>query len=276
MLDKIQELGEFAPTNFNSRTIVEITGEKKSDGWFFHASTGEEWLLKLKFRTAKSTFKRDEIVQRLNLKPLNEMPDLPVYGTEPRVKCKNLRGPWQEVQLQVHAWDEIDTPAFWQFVEDAVRGFQKFADKAAINPENIMPWKVLGQKWHFARKGFPPGKKVSWDGEVLEELCELLSDTAEGQFLWNNQQLIHYCLKGRSEPWATVFTKKPHAVELHLNGPKNKFALGRVTTFGVTPSLDKDRPDRDVVRLQFNSVEQLSDEALNDFLNEHAEAVTEK
>jgi excinuclease ABC subunit A len=276
VIDKIQELGEFAPTNFNSRTIVEITGEKKSDGWFFHASTGEEWLLKLKFRTAKSTFKRDEIVHQLNLKPLNEMPDLPVYGTEPRVKCKNLRGPWQEVQLQVHAWDEIDTPAFWKFVEDAVRGFQKFADKAAINPENIMPWKVLGQKWHFARKGFPPGKKVSWDSEVLEELCELLSDTAEGQFLWNNQQLIHYCLKGRSEPWATVFTKKPHAVELHLNGPKNKFALGRVTTLGVTPSLDKDRPDRDVVRLQFNSVEQLTDEALNDFLNEHADAVTEK
>ena len=46
-------------------------------------------------------------------KPLNEMPDLPIYGNEPRVKCKNLRGPWQEVQLAVHAWDEIDTPAFW-------------------------------------------------------------------------------------------------------------------------------------------------------------------
>ena len=276
VVDKIQALGEFAPTNFNSRTIVEITGEKKSDGWFFHASTGEEWLLKLKFRTAKSTFKREEIVERLNLKPLNEMPDLPVYGTEPRVKCKNLRGPWQEVQLQVHAWDEINSPAFWKFVEESVRGFQKFADKAAINPENIMPWKVLGQKWHFARKGFPPGKKVSWDSEVLEELCELLSDTAEGQFLWNNQQLIHYCLKGRSEPWATVLTKKPHAVELHLNGPKNKFALGRVASFGLTPSMDKDRADRDVVRLQFDAVDQITDEALGDFLNEHAEAAVEK
>ena len=272
VIDKIHELGEFAPTNFNSRTIVEITGEKKSDGWFFHASTGEEWLLKLKFRTAKSTFKRDDVVQQLNLKPLNEMPDLPVYGTEPRVKCKNLRGPWQEVQLQVHSFDEIDNAAFWKFVEAAVRGFQKFADRVQLNPADVMPWKVLGQKWHFARKGFPPGKKVAWDSEVLEELCELLSDTAEGQFLWNNQQLIHFCLKGKSEPWATVYTKKPAAVELHLNGPKNKFALGRVTTLGSAPSMDKDRPDRDVVRLQFDSVEQINDEALSDFLNEHAEA----
>ena len=131
---------------------------------------------------------------------------------------------------------------------------------------------MLGRKWHLSRKGFPPGKRVHWETEVLEELCELLSDTAEGQFLWNNQQLIHFCLKGKSEPWATVYTKKPAAVELHLNGPKNKFALGRVTTLGSAPSMDKDRPDRDVVRLQFDSVEQINDEALSDFLNEHAEA----
>ncbi len=29
------------PTNWNHRTIVEIAGEKKTDGWFFHAITGE-------------------------------------------------------------------------------------------------------------------------------------------------------------------------------------------------------------------------------------------
>ena len=272
VIDKIQELGEFSPTDFGNRTIVEICGERKSDGWFFHAVTGEEWLLKLKFRTAKSTFRRETLVERLNLKPLNEMRDLPVYGTEPRVKCKNLRGPWQEVQLQVHGWDEINRPEFWEFVEAAVRGFRKFADRKQINPEDVMPWKVLGQKWHFARKGFPPGKKIAWETEVLEELCELLTDVGEGQFLWNNQQLIHYCLKGRSEPWATVFTKKPGAVELHLNGPKNQFALGRVTTFGLNPALDKERPDRDVVRLQFNDAEQVVDESLGEFLREHAAA----
>ena len=276
VIDKIQESGDFSPTNFNTRTIVEICGDRKSDGWFFHAVTGEEWLLKLKFRTAKSTFRREDLIAKLDLKPLNEMRELPVYGTEPRVKCKNLRGPWQEVQLQVHAWDEINKPVFWEFVEAAVKGFQKFADRKQINPEDVMPWKVLGQKWHFARKGFPPGKKIAWETEVLEELCELLTDVGEGQFLWNNQQLIHYCLKGRSEPWATVLTKKPGAVELHLNGPKNQFALGRITTFGLNPALDKERPDRDVVRLQFNDAEQVVDEALGDFLREHAAKVGEK
>ena len=151
---------------------------KKSDGWFFHAITGEQWLLKLKFRVAKNTFQRDDLVSRLWLKPLNEMADLPVYGNEPRVQCKNLRGPWQEVQLQVHALDEIDRPEFWKFLEQAVAGFQRFTERVQQRPEDVMPWKVLGQKWHFARKGFPPGKKVQWEVEVLEELCEMLAAAA--------------------------------------------------------------------------------------------------
>ena len=167
---EVQELGEFAPTNWNSRTIVEITGEKKSDGWFFHAITGEKWLVKLKFRTAKRTFEREKLVADLGLKPLNDMDDIEAYGRGPRVKCKNLRGPWQEVQIDAHSWEEIDTPEFWSFLKRAVAGFQKFAERVGTKPEDVMPWKVLGQKWHLSRKGFPPGKKPVWKPEVLEEL----------------------------------------------------------------------------------------------------------
>ena len=70
---RIHELGEFSETNWNNRTVVEISAAKKSDGWFFHAITGEQWLLKLKFRTAKRTFERDTLIAELDLKPLNEM-----------------------------------------------------------------------------------------------------------------------------------------------------------------------------------------------------------
>src|SRR5690606_25709493 len=139
------DTGAFSQTNWNSRTVVEICGERKSDGWFFHALTGEEWLVKLKFRVAKRTFQRERLVAALDLKPLNEMHDLPVYGSEPRVKCKNLRGPWQEVQLAVHHWNEIDKPEFWQFLETSIEGFEKYAERAENNPEELMPWKVMGR-----------------------------------------------------------------------------------------------------------------------------------
>ncbi len=270
VVDRIQELGEFAETDWSERSVVEISAVKKSDGWFFHAITGETWLVKLKFRVYRGTFQRDELQSRIELKTLNELAELPIYGNEPRVKVKTLRGPWQEVEIRVHTLAEIDTPEFWSFLEDAVAGFSRFLEKAEVKPEEISPWKALGQKWHFMRKGFPPGKSVAWPMELLEELCELLKDNAPGgQFLWSNQQLVHYIPAGHREPWATIQTKKPHALLLHLTGPKGKFGKGRLLELGAERDLDDTRADRDVVRLQFVAEEHLHRGDLRAFLREH-------
>ncbi len=269
VVDRIQAAGTFGDTNWNARTIVEISSPTRSDGWFMHAITGEEWLLKLKFRVAKNTFKREQLVAQLNLKPLDDLPDLPVYGHELRVKCKNLRGPFQEVQLQVHTLAEVDKPAFWKFVDAAIAGFNKFADRVRLNPEDLMPWKVLGQKWHFLRKGFPPGKPPQWDVDLLEELCELLQETApQGQFLWNNQQLVHVFVPEQQEPWATIYTKRSATLDLVLTGPKGRFALGRVTELGLDREFQTG-PQRDVLRLRFQSSEDLDRGDLRPFLAEH-------
>ena len=144
-------------------------------------SPAEEWLLKMKFRIARNTFKREELVEKLDLKPLNDMPDLPLYGTEPRVRCRNLRGPWQEVELRVHGYNEIDRKEFWEFVDRAVAGFGTFAEKVQAKSDILHPWRQLGRTWHLARRGFPVGKKIHWEVNVLEELLELLArDRAEG------------------------------------------------------------------------------------------------
>jgi len=275
VIERIQRESDlFSETDFNSRTIVEIRAAKKSDGWFFHAITGEEWLLKMKFRTAKNTFQREELIRRLDLKPLNDMPDLPLYGTEPRVRCKNLRGPWQEVELRVHAYDEIDRDEFWEFIDAAVAGFGEFTERVQKGSDVLQPWKQLGRKWHFARKGFPLGKKVLWSVDVLEELCELLSETApKAQVLWNNKQLVPWYVPEQREAWASVQTKKLDAVYLHLTGPKGRFALGQITRLGHEPQLDGQYPECDVVRLKFRSADDLSRGNLAGFLKEHVAAV---
>ncbi len=175
---KIQELGDFSETNWNDRSVVEIAAQKKADGWFLHAITGEQWLLKLKFRMAKATFNREELISKLAMKPLNELHELPVYGTDRRVKVKTLRGPWQEVEMRVHSLEEIDHQDFWRFVEQAVAGFKKITQRVQQDPESVMPWTVLGRKWHLLRKGFPPGKRIAWEAEVLEELLEMLLSAA--------------------------------------------------------------------------------------------------
>lgn len=270
VVDCIHELGEFSETDWGERGVVEISAVKKSDGWFFHAITGETWLLKMKFRVYRGTFKRESLLERIKLKTLNELADLPLYGNEPRVKVKSAKGPWQEVEIRVHTLEEIDTPEFWSFLEEAVQGFFKFTDKAQSRPEDISPWKILGQKWHFLRKGFPPGRAPQWDAEVWEELYEMLQDVApQGQFLWNNQQLVHLIVPQQREPWATIQTKKPQSLILHLTGPKGKFPLGRLLDYGSAQELDDSRPDRDTARIHFVHGEHLHRGNLVAFMKEH-------
>jgi excinuclease ABC subunit A len=270
----------FSDTDWGTRSVVEICAAKKSDGWFFHAITAEEWLLKMKFRTARNTFQREELVEKLALKPLNDMPELPLYGTEPRVRCRNLRGPWQEIELRVHSYAEIDRPEFWEFVDRAVAGFAKFREKVLEKSEKsdiLHPWKQLGRTWHFARKGFSIGKKIYWDMEVLEDIVELLTEVApEGQFLWNNKQVVPIYLPEQREPWAAIQTKKRDAVYLHLMCPKGRFTLGQVTDLGNNPEVDGSKPNVDAILLKFRSTEDIAKGDLRGFLKEHLKAAAKK
>ncbi len=288
---RIQDLGDFSATNWNNRTIVEVAAAKKTDGWFFHAITGEPWLIKLKFRTAKKTFQRDQLMIDLDFKPLNDIPEIESYGRTSRVKCKNLRGPWQEVQIAAYSWEEIDTPAFWAFLEKAVAGFQKFTDRIEQNPADMMPWKILGRKWHLARKGFPPGKKPDWPLEVLEDLLEHLSEATtlpgelasaggpptqtlkpSSQFLWNNQQVINLMIPEQRDPWAVIYTKRLGGVDLQLNGPSGAFATGRIAELAAQRVINTD-DDRDQIKLRFVTAEDLDKGDLADFLSEHIETL---
>ena len=179
------------------------------------------------------------------------------------------------MQIDAHSWEEINTPAFWSFVEQAVAGFQKFAARIETKPEDVMPWKVLGQKWHLSRKGFPPGKKTAWKPEVLEELLEMLSETVPGgQFLWNNQNVVYMMVPGVRKPWATVYTKRLAGVDVVLNGPKGAFQLGSVAELGTERSLDTDAEDKDQVKLRFVTTEELHAENVSAFLEAHVESLT--
>ncbi len=270
VVDRIQDGGAFSDTDWNSRSVVEIAAEKKSAGWFFHAITGETWFLKMKFRVAKNTFQRQDLLKRLPLKTLNQLDDVPIYGNEPRVKCRALRGPWQEVQIAAHAWDEIDTPEFWAFLDEAIAGFQKYTRLTELKLEDHMPWKKLGQRWHFLRKGFSAGRRILWDIEVWEELHEILQHVApDGQFLWNNQVLVHLVLKSQREPWITVCTKRCESLDMNLNGPKGCVTLGRIADLARERELDATAEDRDVVKLRFRTLEDLHKGDLVKFLEEH-------
>ncbi|RMF88592.1 MAG: excinuclease ABC subunit A, partial [Planctomycetota bacterium] len=277
VVDYIDATDRFSPVDWNSQTIVEIRAKKKSAGWFFHAITGERWLLKMKFRTARNTFVAKELIEQLDLKPLNEMPDLPLYGREPRTHVTNRSGPWQEIELRVHSFDEIDHPEFWAFLDRAMDGFLRVVEKAETNPQDLLPWKALGKKWHTLDRGFPPGTSRRWNPELLDRLCELLLQVVPNSRIgWKNKVTVPFVHPDTGTAWAILHTKRPNALRLVLPVPKNRITQGRILSIGRSPSIDGSRDDVDHVRLRFRTPADLKPTELLELLKECAAAQADR
>ena len=161
-------------------------------------------------------------------------------------------------------------PAAWIQAVQAVSGFAQFTERVGRQSDILHPWRQLGRKWHVARRGFPLGKKVRWEVDVLERLFRLLERAApDGQFQWTNKQVVPLSVAGQKEPWAAVQTKKLDAVYLTLTGPKGRFTLGQITGLGHDPDLDAQRPDVDLLRLKFRSRQDLARGNLAALLKKH-------
>ncbi|MDO4586601.1 MAG: hypothetical protein Q4C95_04800 [Planctomycetia bacterium] len=265
IVDKIEESNYFAETDWNNRTIVEIRADKKSLGWFFHAITGEEWLLKLKFRTAKNTFKKDILQQQLNLCPLNEIDEIPLYGTISRVKVETT-GPWQEVELKVYSYEEIDRPEFWNFLDLAIERFGQFTDKAKDNSIDLTPWRSLGKEWHLTpRNCYGGSDKPKWPMKLLETIFEVVAQVSPDSLpVWTNKVIVPFYLKKdqKQRPWVQIYTKNCEFICIQLNVPKNTVPLGRLLDIGIEQEVDGSNADYDAVYLRFTTEKEFDVETM--------------
>ncbi len=269
VVDRLEESSLFAETDWNNRTIVEIRAEKKSLGWFFHAITSEEWLLKLKFRTAPETFDRETLVRELDLKPLNDVDEIPLYGTQPRVKVESA-GLWQEIELKVYSFEEIDRPEFWAFLDRAVERFGEAVERAKENEIDLTPWKTKGREWHLMPGGCYGGRdKPRWAFGILEKSLEIVEAVApDSKPVWTNKIVVPFYEKGAKRPWCQIYTKNCDFVCVQVNAPKGSAPLGRVAGVGFEPEVDASSPDFDAVYLRFRTKNEFEPEKLRAFLEE--------
>jgi excinuclease ABC subunit A len=267
---RVHEAGTFSATNWNHRSVVEIAAPSKSHGWFLHAMTGMEWLVRLVFRVSKNAFKQADLVRRLGIRPLNETEGLEVYGSEERVQVDSLKGPWQAVTILVHRLSEIDTPAFREFLSQAVASFQQNIKRMQTKPEDVMPWKLNGERWHLGEKGFPAGKRLKWDRALLPRLVDLVREVEPAvEINWSNRAAIALRVPGTKRLWAQWWTKESSGLHCRFLGKKGQFNLAQIESFGVSPSISGHRADGDVVRLIFQHADHLQPVKLKQFLAEH-------
>jgi excinuclease ABC subunit A len=266
----VHGLGTFGATNWNHRSVVEIAAPSKSQGWFLHVMTGMEWLVRLVFRVGRNAFRQADLVQRLGIRPLNETPGLEVYGNEERVWVTSHKGPWQSVTVLAHRLSEIDTPAFREFVKEAAASFQANLKRMQTKPEDVMPWKVNGQRWHLGDKGFPVGRPVRWSRAVLQRLLDLVKEVEpQVEIDWDTRDAIKLKVAGVSRSWAQWRTKESDGLDCRFFGKKGQFNLSRVEGFGVSPSINGNRDDSDVLRLVFQHEDHVHAAKLKELLAEH-------
>jgi excinuclease ABC subunit A len=234
-----------------------------------------EWLVRLVFRVGKNTFKTDDLVKRLGIKPLNDTPGLEVYGDQERVWVTSHKGPWQSVTVLVHRLSEIDTPGFRQFLQEAVQSYQATVVRLRTKPEDLMPWKVNGEKWHLGEKGFPAGRKLLWERSLLPRLLELVREIEPGvEVDWKQRAAITLRVPGVKRAWAQWRTKESTGLDCRFLGKRGQFNLAQVEGLGASATLAQ-RGNGDLLRLGFVHEERLQAAKLKEVLRQHLQGFRE-
>ncbi len=257
-------------TDWNDRNVIRIASSQRSAVKFLHIFTNDEWLLKLSFRVAKNTFQREKIVPALNLRPLNEFPELPLYGTSPRVQVIDAKEGFQEIELRVHYWNEFNRNEMWAFFEQAQESFNSLVQQAEDSPGELKPWKIMGRKWHESSKGFLGNTKPAWRPELIQTIiAELEKIAPNASWGWQNKTVVSVTPLESKKIWARLTTKRPDAVYLELFNEKNLFPRGRISEFGFEPEINERNIENDCLRFSFRNIDDWQKADFPDFLTEH-------
>lgn len=258
VIDLLADDDRLSPVNWNHRSTVEVKANGGL-GWFLHARTGHEWMMSLCFRVKKNAFSQKELDTALNLTPIDDVEDLHYYSQSPRVKVRNMKTPWQEVTIKVWKKQEIDTPAFREFLTQAVEAHLAQAVKEKANPDDLTPWKQLGRKWHLMKKGLP--KRPAWNFETLDKLLPAVEKSFAGcEADFGIRSKINWKDKESGQPRAELHTKRKDGVDLVVYVPTASVTVGTIAQFGTEQQIQPARNGTDAVRLRFDDPNQITTE----------------
>ncbi|QDT18105.1 excinuclease ABC subunit UvrA [Alienimonas californiensis] len=268
VVSTLEDLGGFAAPNWGERSVVEVTGEDKPATWFLHAKTAQEWFCALTFRVKQGAFDQDALRRRFPWKPADEL-DLPVYGSDARVRARNLAGGWQEITFKPHWLKEVTTPEFSAFLEEARASYLDAAAPADDAEDDRAPWERLGRGWHASPQGFV-GRGPKWKPEVLDALADSIAAAVpDAAATWTAKTVVPFKRNGDADAFAELHTKRPAGLDLTIAVEPGSLALGRVASLGAERELARHRGG-EAVKLRFRTVTQASDPRLRTLLAELA------
>ncbi len=256
VIDLLAKEKRLTPVNWSHRSTVEV----KADGglgWLLHARTGHEWMLSFCFRVRKHTFEKKSLNAALGLTPIDDVEEIQYYSQSPRVNVRNMKTPWQEVTIKVWKKEEIDNSSFKSFLQQVVAAHLGQATKEKANPDDLMPWKQLGRKWHLMKKGLP--KKPGWDFRTIEKLLPVVEKVFKSCDVDHGvRSKINWKHKDSGDPAVELHTKRKDGVDLVVYVPQDSVTVGAIAGFGTEQEVKSHRDGRDRVRIRFESPGQVS------------------
>jgi len=273
IVDRLEALDDFAPADWSKRSVVEIKARSGESAWFMRARTGDATFLVLKLRVGRNVFDPENLEDQLDLGSGGEIAEANSDEAVERVVLSRPRGPWQEVQLRLASLDEIDHDGFWKFLDQAVESFRHKIGSSSESPDDLMPWKALGRRWHVGQYGFDRDQKTEWDADVLEQVSARLQEAMpDGRFDWSHREVVYFRHPKQEKPLAIIHTKRRSAVDLLLRWPKGKVSLDELRDVGFEQKLDDRRKTYDVLKLRFREVDHLAGSKLHTLLEHQAAA----
>jgi excinuclease ABC subunit A len=241
--------GKLAPTNYNSRSTVEIKMPGTQTPWFFHARTGNTWLLDLSFRVPPRAFSAAEVRKLVPLKVLDDCDDLPIYGREPRVSVRHSGRLTDDIRILVNNKQEIATADAREFIQRAFKAYQRLIRKLAEDIVIRQPWRVAGRAWHLGQQMINKRDQLRWRGTLVAELLGRLKKLdPQLKEDWTRKVMIvleHPDIEGI---WGRLITNHPHAMRIEFRVRRGQFTPTLVEKLGLDVKIRQMRGNEDQVQ----------------------------
>jgi excinuclease ABC subunit A len=155
VVDRIAAIGGLPPADWSQRSVVRVAGPEPDSPPFFEATTGHEWVVTLRFRVPRNTFKPADLAAQLRLTPFAEGP-VPVLSDAERLAVANARGAGQEITITCHSAADLETPGFDAFLGRAIASL-----RGQAGPPAAAPVEGFGASWRTKLESLPARKKSS-------------------------------------------------------------------------------------------------------------------
>ncbi|NOX58981.1 MAG: excinuclease ABC subunit UvrA, partial [Planctomycetes bacterium] len=260
VVETLEKAGDFARTDWNNPTRVEIKLPKSKTLWLFHALTRGSSLLDLSLRVPKGTFLAEDLIESLGLSTLNERSDLPIYGGEQRVKIRNINTDWDNIRILLHDQKDLNKTAMRVFLKKAAKAHVSAIDSAASEP-----WKNDPKSWHLNQVALQRrNKKARWSKiRLLEMIGKLIKFCPDLALDW--AQNVGIRLNLRRVQVGLIVTNMPDGIRLHLRVPSHSVTPTQIERLGFNVDLQT-QVDFDVVRFWVRKSEDADTSQLQNLL----------